>query len=169
MKSSAHAQEVQEYLYRLAWVYPQTEGSDIIPTFIDITYPDKNGNSVSLESIIRNADNKIVLLDFWATWCGPCRDEMPFIKSAYNQYHDKGFEIYAVSCDPNQDKWEQYIEDEQLEWVNVFGGNMRRMPEVETYALDGIPANILIDCSTGIIISRDLRGKALIDVLNDLL
>ena len=169
LKSSAHAQEVQEYLYRLAWVYPQTEGSDIIPTFIDITYPDKNGNSVSLESIIRNADNKIVLLDFWATWCGPCRDEMPFIKSAYNQYHDKGFEIYAVSCDPNQDKWEQYIEDEQLEWVNVFGGNMRRMPEVETYALDGIPANILIDCSTGIIIGRDLRGKALIDVLNDLL
>lgn len=169
LKSSDHAKEVQEYLYRLARVYPQSEGSDIIPKFIDITYPDKNGNSVSLESIIRSTDNKVVLLDFWATWCEPCRDEMPFIKSAYNEYHNKGFEIYAVSCDPNQDKWKKYIDDEELEWVNVLGGNIRRMPEVDTYALDGIPANILIDCSTGIIIGRDLRGKDLLEELNKLL
>lgn len=169
LKSSDHAKEVQEYLYRLARVYPQSEGSDIIPKFIDITYPDKNGNSVSLESIIRSTDNKVVLLDFWATWCEPCRDEMPFIKSAYNEYHNKGFEIYAVSCDPNQDDWKKYIDDEELEWVNVLGGNIRRMPEVDTYALDGIPANILIDCSTGIIIGRDLRGKDLLEELNKLL
>lgn len=166
LKSTAHSKEIREYLQRLARVYPQAEGSDIIPKFIDITYPDKNGNPVSLESIIQDPDNMFVLLDFWATWCEPCRDEMPFLKSAYDKYNEKGFEIYAVSCDPDQDNWKSYVNNEKLEWVNVIGGNLRRMPEAETYALDGIPANILIDCSTGIIVGRDLRGDALINQID---
>ena len=169
LKSTAHAKDIQEYLQRLIHVYPQAEDSDIIPTYIDITYPDKNGNPVSLESIIKDPDNRYILLDFWATWCEPCRDEMPFLKSAYEKYNKKGFEIYGVSCDPNQDNWKIYVNNEKLEWVNVIGGNFRRMPETETYALDGIPANILIDCSTGVIIGRDLRGAALINTLNELL
>lgn len=169
VKSAPHAEEILEQLHRLARVYPQAEGSTIVPTFIDITYPDINGNPVSLESVIKKADNKYVLLDFWATWCGPCRDEMPSVKSAYNKYHDKGFEIYAVSCDSNHDNWKQYIDEEKLEWVNVIGGNLRQMPESEIYALDGIPTDILIDCSTGIIIGRNLRGEALQETLSRLL
>lgn len=169
LKSASHSMEIKEYLQRLALVYPQTEGSDIVPRFIDMTYPDANGNQISLGAVIKNAANRYVLLDFWATWCEPCRDEMPFVKSAYDRYKGKGFEIYAVSCDPSPDNWKAYIEDEELEWTNVIAGNFRRMPEAESYALDGIPSNILIDCSTGVIVGRDLRGEALMEKLNGLL
>jgi len=169
LKSSGFATETKEYLERIVRVYPQIEGSEVIPTFIDMEFPDLDGKNVSLSSVVNRKGNRYVLLDFWATWCGGCVEQMPSIKAAYEKYHDKGFEIYAVSCDPKPGNWMKYIAEEELAWVNVISGKTRNMPEWDIYALDGIPANILIDCQTGIIIDRLIPGSLLEERLGNLL
>ena len=169
LKSSGFATETKEYLERLVRVYPQIEGSDVIPTFIDMEFPDLDGKNVSLSSVVNRKGNRYVLLDFWATWCEGCVEQMPSIKAAYEKYHDKGFEMYAVSCDPKPGNWMKYIAEEELAWVNVISGKTRNMPEWDIYALDGIPANILIDCQTGIIIDRQIPGSLLEERLGNLL
>lgn len=169
LKSSGFAAETKDYLERMVKVYPQIEGSEVIPTFIDMEFPDLDGKNVSLSSVVNRKGNRYVLLDFWATWCGGCVEQMPSIKAAYEKYHDKGFEIYAVSCDPKPGNWMKYIAEEELAWVNVISGKTRNMPEWDIYALDGIPANILIDCQTGIIIDRLIPGSMLEERLSNLL
>ena len=169
LKSSGFAKELKDYLERMVRVYPQIEGSDVIPTFIDMEFPDLDGKNVSLSSVVNRKGNRYVLLDFWATWCGGCVEQMPSIKAAYEKYHDKGFEIYAVSCDPKPGNWMKYIAEEELAWVNVISGKTRNMPEWDIYALDGIPANILIDCQTGMIIDRLIPGSLLEERLGNLL
>lgn len=169
LKSSGFATETKEYLERMVRVYPQIEGSEVIPTFIDMEFPDLDGKNVSLSSVVNRKGNRYVLLDFWATWCEGCVEQMPSIKAAYEKYHDKGFEIYAVSCDPKPGNWMKYLAEEELAWVNVISGKTRNMPEWDIYALDGIPANILIDCQTGIIIDRLIPGSLLEERLGNLL
>lgn len=169
LKSSGFATETKEYLERMVRVYPQIEGSEVIPTFIDMEFPDLDGKNVSLSSVVNRKGNRYVLLDFWATWCEGCVEQMPSIKAAYEKYHDKGFEIYAVSCDPKPENWMKYIAEEELAWVNVISGKTRNMPEWDIYALDGIPANILIDCQTGMIIDRLIPGSLLEERLGNLL
>lgn len=169
LKSSGFAAETKDYLQRMVRVYPQIEGSDVIPAYIDMEYPDIEGRNISLSSVIDNKANRYVLLDFWATWCGGCVEEMPAVKDAYEKYHDKGFEIYAVSCDPKPGNWMRYIAEEELAWVNVIAGKTRQMPEWNSYALDGIPTNILIDCRTGVIIDRMIPGRMLETRLGELL
>ena len=140
--------------------------------YIDIQQPDPEGNVVSLKEIVEKPGNKYVLLDFWATWCGPCREEMPAVKEAYERFHDKGFDIYAVSLD-NGDRlmkqWREYIVDNNLLWVNVCSGEYTRSKAYQDYAFKGIPDNVLIDCSDGKIIGRTLRGKDLAAKLSELL
>ena len=169
LKSSGFAAETKDYLERMVRVYPQIEGSEVIPTFIDMEFPDLDGKNVSLSSVVNRKGNRYVLLDFWATWCEGCVEQMPLMKAAYEKYHDKGFEIYAVSCDPKPGNWMKFLAEEELAWVNVISGKTRNMPEWDIYALDGIPANILIDCKTGIIIDRLIPGSMLEERLSNLL
>ena len=140
--------------------------------YIDIEQPDPEGNVVSLKEIVEKPGNKYVLVDFWATWCGPCREEMPAVKEAYERFHDKGFDIYAVSLD-NGDRfmkqWRKYIVDNNLPWVNVCSGEYTRSKAYQDYAFKGIPDNVLIDCSDGKIIGRTLRGEDLAAKLSELL
>ena len=148
---------------------PQAEGSDYVPHYIDIAQPNLAGEVVSLKSVVENKNNRYVLLDFWASWCGPCMGEMPFLKEAYKLYHKKGFEIYGVSFDAKHEAWKGAIEKQGMKWVNVSTLERFDNPAAEDYAVESIPTNYLIDCSNGVIIAKNLRGKAVVEKLAELL
>ena len=147
---------------------PQAEGSDYVPYYIDIDQPNVNGENVSLKSVVENKANRYVLLDFWASWCGPCMGEMPHLKEAYKLYHKKGFEIYGVSFDSKKEAWQGAIEKQQMKWVNVSTLEYFDNPSATDYAVESIPTNYLIDCSNGVIIAKNLRGEAVLEKLAEL-
>ena len=93
--------------------------TDIGQPFIDIVQPDAAGEQVSLESAVKNPANKYVLLDFWASWCGPCMGEVPHLKKTYDEFHPKGFEIYGVSFDQNREKWLAAVDQNGMNWLHV--------------------------------------------------
>ena len=125
---------------------------------MDFTQNDTLGNPVSLSSF----KGKYVLIDFWASWCGPCRQENPNVVKAFNNYNEKGFTVLGVSLDqPNaKDKWMKAIHDDNLTWTQVsdlkFWGNAVAVQ----YGIQAIPQNFLID-PQGKIIGKNLRGEAL--------
>ena len=127
-----------------------------------------DGKELSLKSIIEREGNRYVLLEFWATWCGPCMREVPHLKEAYTRFHGKGFEIYSMSIDKedDKDKWMQTIKEKGMEWTNVLRTDAKNT--TEAYGVQGIPANFLIDCSTGQIVATNLRGNALTKKLEEL-
>jgi thiol-disulfide isomerase/thioredoxin len=167
VRSMTGVSDMQDLFTRRAKVEPNGEN-----VYIDIEQPDPEGNMVSLKEVVEKPGNRYVLLDFWATWCGPCREEMPFVKEAYDRFHGKGFDIYAVSLDNGDNlmaRWRKYIVDKELPWTNVCSGEYTRSQAYQDYALKGIPDNVLIDCADGRIIARSLRGEDLADKLSELL
>lgn len=147
---------------------PKAEGSDFTPKYINIEQPTPEGQTVSLQSVVEKAGNKYVLLDFWASWCGPCMGEMPHLKQAYAKYSKRGFEIYGVSFDRNAEAWKGAIKKQNMKWVNVSLLQSFNNPAAEEYVVESIPTNFLIDCSNGEIIAKNLRGEALIEKLDEL-
>lgn len=104
---------------------------------------------------------KVVLIDFWASWCGPCRAENPNVVKAYNKFKSKGFDIYSVSLDKDMDKWKQAIKADGLTWKNhVCDFKFWQSPVVTLYNFNSIPTNVLID-GDGKILAKNLRGEAL--------
>ena len=148
---------------------PQAEGSDYVPHYIDIVQPNLAGEEVSLRSIVENKNNRYVLLDFWASWCGPCMREVPTLLEAYKLYHKKGFEIYGVSFDATREAWEGAINKHKMRWVNVSSLERFDNPAAKDYAVESIPTNFLIDCSNGVIIAKNLRGEQVLEKLAELL
>lgn len=121
---------------------------------IDLMAPD--GKHVKLSSL----RGKYVLLDFWASWCGPCLAEVPNVKAVYEQYKDKGFEIYGVSLDDKKDAWVNAIEKHDLPWIHVSSLKGWECPVAKIYNVTGIPKMYLLD-KEGRIVAMDLRGEAL--------
>ncbi len=122
----------------------------------DFTQNDTAGHPVTLSSF----RGRYVLLDFWASWCGPCRQENPAVVKAYHQYHDKGFEILGVSLDQSEKSWKKAIRDDKLSWVHVSDLKYWNNALVKVYGIQGVPQNFLID-PQGKIIARGLRGEDL--------
>lgn len=138
-----------------------TNVGDVAP---EISLPDPNGNIISLSSL----RGKYVLIDFWASWCGPCRRENPNVVRVYKEYKDKGLEIYGVSLDMNKGLWLQAIEADQLTWKHVSDLAYWNSVVVPTYEINGIPATFLLD-KDGKIIAKNLRGEALESKLKEVL
>lgn len=158
--------ELREELTRRMETEPAPEGST--PNyFIDMTYPDADGNPVSLSSVINNPDNRYVILDFWATWCGSCVESIPQLKEIYAKYHEKGLEIYSVAENPDVDYWKKYIKENEMTWVNVCDDKpgRRNSKAWYDYALSGIPTVLLIDGETGTIIARKGDMEAILSSL----
>lgn len=134
--------------------------------FIDFTLPDTTGTPIALSSIAGKGN--YVLLDFWASWCGPCRAENPHVVAAYNQYKDKGFTVFGVSLDrpDGMDNWKQAINKDGLAWTNVSDLKFWECVPAATYGVRSIPSNVLIG-PDGTIVARNLRGDALTSKLSE--
>ena len=127
---------------------------------------DTEGNVVEFSNYI--GKSKYLLLDFWASWCGPCRRENPNIVKAYEEYKDKGFDIFAVSLDSSRDGWVAAIEKDGLDWTNVSDLLLWDSEPAKLYGVRAIPSNFLID-ENGVIVAKNLKGEDLHNTLNDLL
>lgn len=134
--------------------------SDIGQPFIDVVAADADGKEISLRSVVENPANKYVLLDFWASWCGPCMGEVPYLKQTYDEFHGKGFEIFGYSYDNSRDSWLGAIENNKMNWIHVSSLDGFENQSAKDYAIKGIPANFLID-HEGKIIAKNLRGEEL--------
>lgn len=131
----------------------------------DISMANPDGKMLSLHSL----RGKYVLLDFWASWCGPCREENPVLVEAFKKYNAKGFEIFQVSLDKTKEAWVNAIAKDGLVWKNhVSDLQFWNCAAAQLYGVQGIPANYLLD-KNGVIIARNLRGAELIAKLDELM
>ncbi|MFO0926815.1 MAG: redoxin domain-containing protein [Gemmataceae bacterium] len=117
---------------------------------------------------VKDYRGKVVLVDFWATWCLPCVGELPHVQAAYDKYHDRGFEVVAVSLDDSRQELTAFVRDRQLPWPQVFfdeeGKRGWANPLAKEHGVEGIPATFLLD-REGRVIARDLRGAMLEQVV----
>jgi peroxiredoxin len=123
--------------------------------FIDFTLQTKDGEDVTLSEKI--AQNKLTLVDFWASWCGPCRHENPVVKAAYEKYHELGFDVVGVSVDQDEAAWLKAVEEDELPWMQVRDSEDKVS---EDYMIYYIPSNFLFD-QNGTMIAKGLRGEDL--------
>lgn len=126
--------------------------------FLDLEEADTEGNMHKLSEYV--GQGKWVLVDFWASWCSPCKAEMPNVRDAYKQYHDKGFEIVGLSFDSEKEPWERAIVEWQMPWIHLSDLKSWKTMAAEVYSVDSIPDNLLIN-PEGIVVARGLRGEAL--------
>jgi peroxiredoxin len=131
----------------------------------DFTMNDPEGNQVSFYSKI---GSKLLLVDFWAAWCGPCRNENPNVVKVYKEFNKKGFDVFGVSLDQKKDDWVKAIADDNLTWTHVSDLQYWNNAAAKMYAVNSIPANFLLD-ENGIIIGRNLRGEALYNKVKEVL
>ncbi|MDD4848923.1 MAG: TlpA disulfide reductase family protein, partial [Bacteroidales bacterium] len=157
VQSSFYGNEMQKRIEKLSQVAIGRPAPEI-------AQPNQNGDTMRLSDL----KGQVVLIDFWASWCSPCRAENPVVVAAYEKFHDKGFTVYSISLDDNRDRWLQAIAADSLIWtshVSVLQGWDN--PSAQQYGVMSIPSNFLID-KEGIIIGHDLRGEKLEAKLNEL-
>jgi peroxiredoxin len=143
-------------------VKKQEEGKKIQRALVKgAKFPDFDEKDVTGKHLsVSDYKGKVVLVDFWATWCGPCVNELPNVVKAYEKHHEKGFEIIGVSLDQNEEKLKNFTKDRKMTWQQYFDGKGWGNKLAGKYGVQSIPATFLID-REGKIIDRDLRGEAL--------
>ncbi len=130
------------------------------------TFPGLEGKALDGAAVSTAAlKGKVVLVDFWATWCPPCREELPHVLAAYEKFNAKGFEVLAVSLDRDEDELKQFIAEKKLPWPQIFEG---AEAIAEKFGVESIPTTYLIGAD-GTIVGRDLRGDELAKKLEQLL
>lgn len=129
----------------------------------EINLPTPDGENIKLSSL----RGKVVLIDFWASWCGPCIREIPTLVELYKTYKTEGFEIYGVSLDANKEGWTGAIKEHDMKWIHVSDLKYWQSEAAGTYNVEGIPHTVLID-KNGIIIAKDLRGEELKEKLKEI-
>jgi len=150
-------EQVKEIALKMKGTSPESGEEAAGNLAAEITLPTPEGDTIKLSS----TRGSIVLLDFWASWCAPCRKENPNLVSAYNKYHRKGFQIYQVSLDKTKEAWMKGIEEDKLEkWIHVSDVQYWNSSVVPLYRIESIPANYLLD-KDGHIIASNLRGESL--------
>ena len=138
-------------------------GSDLI----DLKLKDGNGTEVVLSEVVKSG--KWVLVDFWATWCGPCRHEIPFLVEAYKEFAPKGFEIYGVTFDRpgSEAKWQEFTKENSMTWINVWGSDENGGWKAgKEYNVNSIPANFLYS-PEGKLVAKNLRGEDIKKILGE--
>ncbi len=158
----------QSYDQQLAQI-TQQQHQDSASTWVgkqapDLALPDVNGHPIPLTSF----RGKYLLVDFWASWCGPCRAENPNVVKAYSEYKGKNFAILGVSLDKEKNPWQEAIRQDKLDWSQVSDLKFWSSKAVETFKFDGIPFNVLID-PQGKVIAESLRGDDLENKLKEVL
>lgn len=123
---------------------------------LDLKFTSLQGDAIDLSKMA----GKVVLVDFWATWCGPCIAELPNMQKAYTSYHDKGFEIIAISLDNEKEPLEAFIKENKMPWPQAFDGKGWQNEIAAQYGITSIPATFLVG-KDGKIVATDLRGAAL--------
>ncbi|MFD1003620.1 redoxin domain-containing protein [Ohtaekwangia kribbensis] len=149
LKTTDKAKEIEAHIKNL-------DVTQVGKPFVDFTMNDAQGKAVQLSSY----KGKYVLLEFWASWCGPCRAENPNLREQYAKFKDKGFNILGVSLDDKEDRWKKALEKDNLPWTQVSDLKGWHNAAAIQYGVRAIPANFLIS-PEGKIIARDLRGEAL--------
>ena len=139
----------------------QVNFSAVLP---DIALPAAGGDTLRLSSL----RGKLVLLDFWASWCGPCRVANKGFVKLYEKFHDKGFEIYSVSLDEDRDEWLKAVKKDKIQWLQVIDNRGWEATTARQWNIFALPTSYLID-SEGNVIAMDLEGKALEKVLKEML
>jgi peroxiredoxin len=157
LQNGKYGQSVEQYIHR-------QKASGIGVMAEDFSQDDIDGKAVKLSSF----RGKYVLVDFWASWCGPCRAENPNVVKAYNKYKDKNFTILSVSLDEDKNRWLHAIKQDGLTWTHVSDLHGWSNEVAVQYNIRSIPSNFLVD-PQGRIIARNLRGPALEDKLDEIL
>ena len=152
-KSSINNSEYTKQFYERFLKFSSIAVGSIAP---EITLNDPNGKAIALSSL----RGKVVLIDFWASWCGPCRAENPNNVKLYNKYKSKGFEIYGVSLDKKREDWLEAIKEDGLTWVHVSDLKYWDSEAAALYKIEAIPATVIID-KEGKIVAKNLRGAEL--------
>ncbi|OXA93773.1 TlpA disulfide reductase family protein [Flavobacterium hercynium] len=159
------SQQNSTYVKELKELVKVLNGLQIGKKAPDFTANNPDGKPVRFSE---NLKGEYTLVDFWASWCAPCRKENPNIVAAYKQYHDKGFNIIGISLDKKKENWIKGIKDDNLDWLQVSELIYWNSAIAKLYGVRAIPANYLVD-SKGIIVARNLRGEELQTTLKSLL
>ncbi|MCB9019294.1 MAG: redoxin domain-containing protein [Chitinophagales bacterium] len=164
--SNVYVRELTSKVNRYQQIMDEEAANSFLgKTATDLNLPDPDGKPIQLSSL----RGKYVLLDFWASWCAPCRKENPNLVALYEQYKDKGFTVYSVSLDDNRDAWMQAIRSDKLSWPSHVSQLQKwNSSAAAAYNVTGIPASFLLD-TNGVVIAENIRSEQLSQILAGLL